>query len=125
MKQFSRSRMLIGGAAVAGVMAVGGYAFTASNTVPVSKAGDGQGVISGYVVSSVHYTLNSDPSKVDSVGFTLNSTPAGNSTIKVQLAAAGGWYDCTNSAAAVTCDTTGASAPTVLAATQLRVIVAD
>ena len=123
MKQFSRSRMLIGGAVVAGVMAVGGYAFTASNTVPTSKAGDGQAAISGYVLSSVNYDLNAtDPTKMDAVTFTLNSTPAAGSTIKAQVVDGGTWYDCLSSGANVTCDTTGED---VKPADQLRVIVAD
>jgi hypothetical protein len=116
--------MLIGGAAVAGVMAVGGYAFTASNTVAASKAGDGQGAITGYDVSSVHYTLDAtDPSTVTSVGFTLNSIPAAGSTIKVQLVSTGSWYTCTTpTTTAVTCTTTGA---TVAPADNLRVVIAS
>jgi hypothetical protein len=123
MKQFSRSRMLIGGAAVAGVMAVSGYAFTASNTVPGSKAGDGAGAITGYTVSSVDYTLNAtDPGAMDAVAFTLSATPSASATIKVQVVDGGAWYDCTNDVADVTCDTTGA---TVVDADQLRVVAAD
>jgi hypothetical protein len=123
MKQFSRSRMLIGGAVVAGVMAVGGYAFTASNTVAASKAGDGQAAISGYDVSSVHYTLDgTDPGAMNAVAFDLDSTPVAGSTIKVQVVDGGSWYSCTNTDAAVSCTTTGA---TVVAADQLRVVVAD
>jgi hypothetical protein len=32
------------------------YAFTASNNVQSSKAGDGSGTISGYSVTNIHYT---------------------------------------------------------------------
>ena len=107
------------------VLVAGTYAFTAANTVPDSKAGDGSGTVTGYVLSSVHYNLNgTNPANVDSVTFTLDSTPVAGSTIKAQLAAAGSWYTCTNVAAAVTCVTTAPQA-TVLAATTLRVIVAD
>ncbi len=106
-------------------LVAGTYAFTAANTVPDSKAGDGSGTVTGYVLSSVHYNLNaSNPANVDSVTFNLDSTPVAGSTIKVQLAAAGSWYSCTNVAAAVTCATTSPQA-TVLATTTLRVIVAD
>ena len=124
-QKFSRSRMLISAAAVAGVVAVGGYAFTASNTVPNTKAGDGSGTITGYVASSVHYTLNSDPTKIDAVTFTLNSAPVSGSTIKAQLVSTGAWYDCSNSTTTVTCDTTVGTQATVQPANQLRVVVAD
>jgi hypothetical protein len=41
--------------------------------------------------------------------------------VKVQLAAAGAWYSCTNTAGAVSCTTTSPQA-TVLSATQLTVV---
>jgi hypothetical protein len=124
-QKFSRSRMLISGALVAGVMAVGGYAFTASNTVPTSKAGDGQNTITGYVASSVHYGLNgTDPTKMDSVNFTLDSAPVANGTVKAQVVDGGDWYDCTNTGTAVTCDTTSPQAD-VKPTDQLRVVVAQ
>jgi len=125
-QKFSRSRMLISGAAVAGVMAVGGYAFTAGNTVPNTKAGDGTGTITGYTVSSVHYALNTtDPSTLDSVSFNLNSTPVAGSTVKAKIG--GTWYSCTVPTASPnssTCDTT-ADHPTVVSATTLEVVAAD
>jgi hypothetical protein len=120
MKKF-RGRALLGSAVLAGVVGVAGFAFTASNTVPNTKAGDGSGTVTGYVLSSVHYTLNAtDPSKADSVAFTLNSTPVAGSTIKAKVA--GTWYDCTNTAADVSCSTS--LAPVVSMAT-LQVVVAD
>lgn len=120
-----RTKRLAIVAGIAGLMAVGVFAFTASNTVPGTKAGDGSGAITGYVVSSVHYTLNgSDPTKVDSVSFTLDSAPVAGSTLKVQLESAGSWYSCTNVTTAVTCATTSPQA-TVQPADNLRVIVAQ
>jgi hypothetical protein len=116
--------MLISGAAVAGVMAIGGFAFTASNTVPDTKAGDGAGTITGYDVTSVHYTLNADPTKVNAVAFTLDSAPVAGSTLKAQLSSTGSWYTCTNATTAVTCNTTSPQA-TVQPADQLRVVIAD
>jgi hypothetical protein len=108
---------------LSGAIVAGTYAFTAANTVPDTKAGDGQGTITGYVVSTVHYNLNvANPSTIDSVTFVLDSVPVAGSTLRAQLAAAGTWYPCTNLAAAVTCTTTGEA---VLTATALRVVVAD
>jgi len=106
-------------------LVVGTYAFTAANTVPTSKAGDGSGAISGYVLSSVKYNLNAtSPQNIDSVTFTVDSTPVTGSTLKAQLDPAGTWYTCTFVAAAVTCVTTSPQA-TVAAATQLRVVIAQ
>jgi hypothetical protein len=117
--------MLISAAAVAGVVAIGGYAFTASNTVPTTKAGDGQNTITGYVASSVHYTLNSDPTKMDAVAFTLDSAPVSGGTIQAQVVDGGTWYTCTNTGTAVTCDTTVGTQATVKPTDQLRVVVAQ
>jgi hypothetical protein len=112
-------------ALVSGAIVAGTYAFTAANTVPDTKAGDGQGTVTGYVLSSVHYNLNATtPANIDSVTFTLDSTPVAGSTLRAQLAPAGSWYSCTNAGTAVTCTTTAPQA-TVLAATNLRVIIAD
>ena len=81
------------------VLAGATYAFAAANTVPASKAGDGSGAISGYVVSAIHYNLNAiTPTNIDSVTFTLDSAPVAGSTIKIKLVAAGStWYTCTPS----------------------------
>jgi hypothetical protein len=108
---------------LSGAIVAGTYAFTAANTVPATKAGDGQGAITGYIVSTVHYDLNAaNPANIDQVTFTLDSTPAVGSTMTAQLVAGGTWYPCTNVVADVTCTTAGA---TVLSAANLRVIVAD
>lgn len=118
-----RKKAIMGGVVVAGALGIGGFAFTASNTVPASKAGDGTGAVTGYVISSVHYGLNAtDPTLTDSVTFNLDSTPAAGSTIKTKVG--GSWYTCTNSAAAVTCATTSPQA-TVQPITTLQVVVAD
>lgn len=109
---------------LAGVLVAGTYAYTAANTVPTSKAGDGSGAVSGYTVSVVHYNLNAtSPQNVDSVTFTLDTAPVAGGTIKAQVDGAA-WYTCTNVTTAVTCTTTAPQA-TVLGATSLRVIVAQ
>jgi hypothetical protein len=110
---------------LAGAIVAGTYAFTAANTVPTTKAGDGSGAVSGYTVSSVHYTLNAaNPYNIDSVAFNVDVAPVAGSTLRAQLAPAGSWYTCTNVATAVTCNTT-APVQTVLLATSLRVVIAD
>lgn len=109
----------------AALLSGAGYAFTAANTVPDSKAGDGTGAISGFVLSSVKYNLNAtNPGNIDTVTYTLDSTPPAGSVIRTQLAAAGTWYTCTNVATAVTCTVTSPQA-TVAAATNLRVVIAQ
>jgi archaellin len=63
------------GAAVAVAMAIGGgaYAFTASNTVPATSAGAGTGVVSGYTVTNLHYSLDATtPTNIDSLTFTIS-----------------------------------------------------
>jgi hypothetical protein len=109
-------------AVLASVLVAGTYAYTAANTVPDTKAGDGSGNVTGYVVSAIHYNLNATNfTYVDSVTFTLDTDP-GSGTIKAQVNA--NWYSCTNVATAVTCPTTSPQA-TVLGTTTLRVLVAQ
>ncbi len=105
------------------IMAGASYAFAAANTVPATKAGDGLGIISGYTITSVEYTLNgTDPSTLDSVSFDVG---AAASQVEIQLvAAAGTFYTCTVVGVTTvwTCDTTGFLIST---ADQLRVIAAS
>ena len=118
-RRIGRGR-LIGTLVLAGVLSTAFYAFTATNTVPASNAGAGSGTISGYTASAVTYTVNSTtPTDLDQVAFTI--APTTTSTVKVQLASGGSWYDCANSAGSVTCNTTSPQA-TVAAATQLTVV---
>lgn len=123
MRTATRTWLL--GVVVTLAIGAGAYAYTNSNTVGTTQAGDGSGAITGYVVSSVKYNLNSsNPGNIDSVTFSLDSTPAAGSTLKTQLAPAGSWYTCTNVATAVTCAVTSPQA-TVAAATNLRVVIAQ
>lgn len=119
----NRRGRTLGALIVAGVVASSAYAFTQSNTVPATRAGDGNAAISGYTATSVVYTLNgSNPQNIDQVAFTLS--PTATTTVKAQLAAAGSWYSCSNSSGSVTCATTSPQA-TVAAATQLTVVAVD
>lgn len=92
----------------------------ASNTVPTTVAGSGSGSISGYVVSSVSYTLNATtPTNVDAVVFTLSGAAT---TVKAKLTAAGStFYPCTNVGFVWTCVTTSPQA-TASAIDQLSVV---
>ncbi len=122
MKKF-RGRAILGSVVVAGAIGVAGFAFTASNTVPATKAGDGSGAVTGYVASSVHYVLNAAvPTNADSLTFNLDSTPIAGSTIRTKVG--GNWYTCTNVLAAITCPTTSPQA-TIVSMTTLEVVVAD
>lgn len=108
-------------------IAVGGvYAFTAGNTVPTSQVGEGQAVVSGYDVSSVHYNLNAaNPALVDSVTFNLDSAPLAGSTIRAKLIDTGNdYYTCSNVGVSVTCSTTSPQAR-VADTNHLTVIVAQ
>ncbi|MGA2505713.1 MAG: hypothetical protein ABSG01_16645 [Anaerolineales bacterium] len=67
-------------------------AYAASNTVPPSSAGQGSGTISGYTVTNVAYTLDSNnPSSITTVEFDLN---AGASTVKASLISGGSTVAC-------------------------------
>lgn len=109
---------------VAGVLALGAYAYTAANTVPASSAGSGSGAITGYTVSGITYTLNgTDPRDIDQVAFTIAPTAA--NTVRAQLVSGGAWYACVNTAGSVTCDTTVGTQATAAAADQLTVVASD
>ncbi len=92
----------------------GAYAFTSSNTVPLSTAGAGAGAVSGYTVTNLHYVLNAaTPSNIDSLTFTISPADPSTGTGKVTIAAAlstGGPtnYTCTTDTpgTTVTCPTT-------------------
>ncbi|HEY8703820.1 MAG TPA: hypothetical protein VIL98_03630 [Gaiellaceae bacterium] len=118
MRRTSRKVIFI--AILSGILASAAYAFTAANTVPGTQAGSGSGTISGYTATAVTYTLNATtPTNIDAVAFTIS--PTTTAAVKIQLAAAGTWYSCTNTAGSVSCTTTSPQA-TVVAATQLSVV---
>jgi hypothetical protein len=93
--------------ALAGVVGVSAYAFTASNTVANHSAGAGAATVSGYTVNSpTNYTFSGDGLTMVRVKFTLNK-PA--SDVKVALTPGtpetANWSDCGASGAGeeVTC----------------------
>ncbi len=116
----SSMRRLAAGLLIACAVSVGGaaHAFTASNTVPNSRAGDGTSTVSGYTISGVVYNLNATtPTNVNSVSFTIAPTTA--TTVRAKLA--GTWYACVNVAGTVTCATTSPQA-TVAAIASLEIV---
>jgi hypothetical protein len=114
------------------VMIVAGsaYAFAAANTgIPNVKAGEGVGTVSGYAISNVAYTLNTDDaSKIDKVTFT---TDAEATVVKIKLVTSGStWYSCADTATAGlswTCDTDATPGPqaTVATMTGLTIVATD
>lgn len=93
------------------------FAYAAANTVPVTYAGDGSSTTSGYVVSNVHYVLDTtNPANISQVTFSLDA-PAND--VRIQLVNGGSWFTCTTSGTSVTCNVSGV---TVLAANTLRVV---
>ena len=82
--------------AVASIIGVSVYAFTASNTVASHSAGAGSATVSGYTVASpTNYTFSGDGTKMEAVTFDLDK-PATD----VQVALTAGapvkadWTDC-------------------------------
>jgi hypothetical protein len=55
MKKLAR-KLAVGSVGI--IVAGGGYAFLASNTVPASLAGSGESSITGYVVTDISYTID-------------------------------------------------------------------
>ena len=116
MFSFLGLKSLIGMVAAVAVVAGGSYAFTASNTVPATQAGQGTGTVSGYAITSVAYSLNAaTPTNIDAVTFTIS--PSSATTVKAQLVAAGTWYSCTNTTGSVSCATTSPQMTVATAAT--------
>lgn len=122
MKKNKTTRTLLVIALVALVMAAT-YAFTASNTVPGSQAGSGNGAISGYAVSNIHYTIDSgDNTKMSGASFDLDN-PAND--VKITVVNGGTVYDCGASSGVsntVTCDTTVGTEAQISPANNLTVV---
>jgi hypothetical protein len=121
MKNVLRPRSF-GMLVIALILAASVYGFAAANTVPDTYAGDGQGAISGYAISSIAYDLDSDgdPTDIDGVSFTLD---AAASQAHVSFDGGATWSSCTiTGGTSVNC--TGL-AENVLATVSLRVVAAN
>lgn len=103
------------------VFAVAAQAYTAGNNVSASSGGTGAGAVTGYDATAVSYTLNgADPTKVDAVSFTLD--PVATTDVKARLTDAGTWFDCTNTAGAVSCDTSASGGADLSTVDNLTVV---
>lgn len=89
--------------------ALAGPALTASSTVPPTVAGSGSGVVSGYTVSAISYSLEGEI--VDTVSFALS--PPGASTVKARLAPGEPWTQCTVAGGNASCPV-GTPVPTAI-----------
>jgi len=108
--------------AAAAALAFAAYAFTAANVVPDTKAGDGDGAITGYTVSNIAYQLDAaNAENIESVSFDLDAAAG---TVKARVVSTAGYTDCTNPAGnSWTCNIE--PDPTVLSANELRVIAVE
>jgi hypothetical protein len=136
-----RSLVVLAGALV---FAAVSYGFSASNSLPGSRAGDGAAAIAGYALdtttapnttTSLHLSLETDgdPTKILKVRFTINVSggAAPPQTVSAVFLTSGGsqiggWYSaCTNiSGTTWTCSPSGAPAY-VQSGIQLRVVAAQ
>lgn len=108
---------VIAAVAVATILGSSAYAFAAANTVPASNAGTGAGTISGYVISDIAYTVNSNNTLLDSVAMTVTPNGSGQPTdVSIRLFdASSTWYPCVQDGTTPTlwtCDTAAASLST-------------
>ena len=101
------------------VLAGATYAFAASNTVPETYAGDGEGGVKGYNVTNIHYVVNG--ADIESVTFSVVDEDGGLTATDVKASMDDGttWSNCTIGGNGWTCNISGV---TVLSATSLRVI---
>ena len=101
-KSRPRRHRLVPALILAGLLATASYAFTATNTVPGTNAGQGAQTISGYTVSNVTYDLDTSSGTAMVTGATFDLTPdAGGpppTDVEARLTPTGTYVDCTNSA---------------------------
>lgn len=135
MKRHSKRKMksLVGMLVLAGILASGAYAFTATiNVGGTYQAGDSgsKTIPTGNV--TVKYVLDAaNPTKLSKVNLTFDTTggatiPSTTSTVEVSVTASATWQTCTNTGAATwSCTYALASEPTLANATNLQIIQAD
>ena len=119
-----RRRRLALVALLAFVLGTTAFAYAASLTfnggTDAGRAGTGAGTISGYDVTSIHYTLDTnDPANITGVEFAL--TPATATTVRAKITGMAAYVNCTAGGPGWTCPVSGDA----LAATELEVAAAD
>ncbi len=140
MRSFLKRGPVLAVIAAIAVFAVGGAAFTAANTVPITSAGDGAGTVSGFTITAIVYVLNTTtPSDVETITFTATADNAAV-TIPTSMflradSLSSEYYTCTRTggiapAHDLSCTTTPANPTstvqlTILAVDSLQVIVVD
>lgn len=105
-------------------LSAGAYAFTASNTVSSSLAGDGNGTISGYTITNFSYALNgTNPRNVDSFTFNLSNTA---NTVYAYANGTGNLITCTSGATnPVKCPASGSASIPVATFNSVEVVSAQ
>ncbi|MFN8617121.1 MAG: hypothetical protein U0837_08465 [Dehalococcoidia bacterium] len=114
-------------AGLLGLVSVATVGYANSNTVPGSSAGDGSGTISGYAVSNVHYTLDTNnPSTVTNLSFTINpALPSGTGTARISLNGGSTWLLSNACSGTTTVSCSIPSGTTVTSLATLRVVAAQ
>jgi hypothetical protein len=105
-----------------------GYAFAASNTGLSGAGGDGAGLISGYTVSDISYSLHaSDPTRLDAVSFAIDAGAAVPSVVVKLVSDSDEWHACAISTAQVPARATCALGGSVAVAEvdEVRVVAAQ
>ncbi len=101
------------------------YANAITFSASIPNMGDGTAAVAGYDVTSVSFTLNADPSIVDSLTLVVDSNPTGAGTMQIELVASSGtWYTCSNVTTTLTCDNGTTLGVTVAAVDQIRLLIA-
>jgi hypothetical protein len=104
----SKTSKIVAALAVAGVVAAGGSAFTASNTIPDSVAGYGTSNITGATATSLDYTLSADGTTIAAADLVFSGDQTGR-TVKAGFgsdaltACTAGTYDSVADETPVTC----------------------
>ncbi len=108
----------------AGALGAGTYAYTASNTVDATQAGDGNAAITGYTVTDPTYTRDAtDPTLLGSYSFDVNG-PATRVDAKPVTAQA--TYDsCTQVGVTTVWTCPAAAGTTMLSLDNLRVVASE
>ena len=105
------------------------FGYAAANVFPAeSGAGDGTGIVSGYTITNVDYTLlTSDPSKLELLTLDVAATDSAGVADDVRITVDGStWIICTGpSSNTWTCTFGAGSEPGVAAITSLQVVAVE